>query len=162
MSHALRSCVRFTGAHPTEVSEDGNSIRLRLDGVDLEIPLSRIDAIIQFLATAKRSLDRMSPEARTLIEDEEYKRMTNDMFRVRLDRPQDADVRLVPGSVCPAKLVLALQSRPQLERSLVTQEHGAILEIDMAWEVAGKVYKQIWQQAQNTGLPLPKLDKSQA
>jgi hypothetical protein len=97
-----------------------------------------------------------------MIENEQHKRVTNDLFRVRLDNPQNADVRLIPGSVYPARLVLALQVRPDLERALATQERGAILEIDMTAEVAAEVYKKIWQLAQTTGLPLPKLDKNQA
>ena len=94
-----------------------------------------------------------------MLEDEEYKEVTNDLFRIRLQKSQDAELRLVPGSVCPAKLVLSLQARPDLERALATPERGAILEMDMAWEVAAKVYQQIWQLSQTTGLPLPRLDE---
>jgi hypothetical protein len=97
-----------------------------------------------------------------MVDNEEYRRVTNDLFRVRLDKPSHVDVRWIPGSVLPARLVLALQDRPDLERVLVTPKRGAILEVDMTAEVAARVYEQIWQLAQTAGLPLPKLDKSQA
>jgi hypothetical protein len=100
--------------------------------------------------------------ARTMIENEEYKRVTNDQFRIRLEKPEDIDLQLVPGSIYPAKLVLGLKVRPDLERALATPERGAILEIDMAWEVLAKVYEQIWQVAQTTDLPLPRLNKPRA
>jgi hypothetical protein len=161
MPNTTRPCIRFTGAHSTVLSEDRNSLRFDLGAADLEIPVSRIDAIIQYLATAKRLLDRTS-STQTMIENEEYKRIMNDLFSICLDKPQNADLRFVPGSICPAKLVLGLQVRPELKRALVTPERGAILEIDMAWEVVKKVYEQIWRLAQTTDLPLPKLDKDRA
>lgn len=91
-------------------------------------------------------------------ESDEFKRLIHDLFRVRLDQPPNADLRMIPGSVFPARLVLTLQVRPDLERALATPERGAILEVDMTWEVAAKVYQQIWQGAQTMDLPLPKLD----
>jgi hypothetical protein len=92
---------------------------------------------------------------------DDYTRITHDLFRVRLTQPPDAEVHLVPGSVFPAKLVLVLQDRPELERALATPERGAILEVDMAWDVAAKVYEQIWRLSQTMGWPLPKLKEDQ-
>ncbi len=92
---------------------------------------------------------------------DEYTRLTRDLFRVRLTQPPDAEIHLVPGSVFPAKLVLVLQDRPALERAFATLERGAILEVDMSWDVETKVYEQIWQLSQTTGWPLPKLKEGQ-
>lgn len=94
-------------------------------------------------------------------ESDEYRRITRDLFRVRLDQAPNVDVRLIPGSIFPARLVLTLQDRPDLERALATPHRGAILELDMTEEVVVEIYRQIWKLAQTTGLPLPKLDKSQ-
>jgi hypothetical protein len=93
---------------------------------------------------------------------DEHKRLTNDLFRVRLEQPSDVKLKTIPGSMYPARLVLTLQDRPDLERVLVTPERGAILEVDMTAEVAAEVYESIWRLAQTTGLPLPRLDKGQA
>lgn len=94
--------------------------------------------------------------------DDDYTRLTNDLFRVRANQASDIELKLIPGSVFPAKLVLVLRDRPDLERALATPERGAILEVDMSWDVAKKVYQQIVQLSQTTGLPLPQAIEGQA
>jgi hypothetical protein len=60
MADTSRINARFTGTHATDLSDDGQSLRFRLDNnIDLEIPRSRIGNIILYLATADRTLERM-------------------------------------------------------------------------------------------------------
>ncbi|MEI9914661.1 MAG: hypothetical protein WDN29_01275 [Methylovirgula sp.] len=91
--------------------------------------------------------------------DDDYTQITNDLFRVRLDRLPDVELKTVPSSAFLARLVLVLQVRPDLERALATPDRGAILEVDMVWDVAAKIYGQIWQLAQTMDLPLPELSE---
>ena len=88
---------------------------------------------------------------------DDYTRLTHDLFRVRLTQTSEVELRGVPDSVFPARLVLTLQARPDLERALLTQDRGAILEVDMTEQVAAKIYETVWQLAKTMGWPLPKL-----
>ena len=90
---------------------------------------------------------------------DDFKRLTNDLFRVRLDQVSNLELVGIPKSVFPTRLVLTLQERPPLEAALLTSDRGATLEVDMTWPVAMKVYQQIWQVSQTMDLPLPKINR---
>jgi len=59
MADTSRINARFTGAHATNLSDDGKSFQFHLDNVDLEIPRSSIPHLILYLTTAERTLERM-------------------------------------------------------------------------------------------------------
>lgn len=68
-------------------------------------------------------------------ESDDFKRLIHDLIRVRLDRPLNVELRLIPGSVFPAKLVLTLQDRPDLERALCNS--GARSHSGSRYDVGG-------------------------
>ena len=57
------------------------------------------------------------------------------LFSARAEDGEEIRLSVVPGSDALAKLSVALQAYPEKSRPLAAFEQGAILVVDMRWEV---------------------------
>jgi hypothetical protein len=72
--------------------------------------------------------------------DTDFDSVFRDVYSVRLDHPPNVDVRIIPASISPVQLVLAIQAPVSLAHALVVPPQGAILEIPLHKEAAIELF----------------------